>query len=130
MSTDTKGNDMTDIVLLPIIVGAIAAFIWICVRRACRDNRNRATADGRRYERGPYPVYSFKERGRTVSRRLHSGTEVDLYRQQIHNGRRFQQVVGELLRLGEQLSDATVHSGAVKKTPPTRSRRTRKSASG
>jgi len=103
-----------------------------CVRRgSVVEQRVAATAaDGRRYERGPYPLYSFKEKGRTVSRRLHSATEVDVYRQQIDNGRRFQQVVDELLRVSEQLSDATVQTDTVKKTPRTKSRRTRKSNSG
>lgn len=103
-----------------------------CVRRGSVVEQRvvAAAADGRRYERGPYPLYSFKEKGRTVSRRLHSATEVDLYRQQIDNGRRFQQVVDELLRVSEQLSDATMQTDTVKKTPRTKSRRTRKSNSG
>lgn len=103
-----------------------------CVRRgSVVEQRVPATAaDGRRYERGPYPVYSFKEKGRTVSRRLHSPQEVDLYRQQIDNGRRFQQVVDELLRVSQHLSDAAVQTDTVKKTPRTRSRRTRKSNGG
>jgi hypothetical protein len=82
------------------------------------------------YQRGPYPVYSFKEKGRTVSRRLHSAEEVSMYRQQIQDDRRFQQVVSELLKVGEQLSDAAARTAAVKKTPHTRSKKTRKSASG
>ena len=87
-------------------------------------------ADGRRYQRGPYPVYSFKEKGRTVSRRLHSAEEVSVYRQQIQDGRRFQQVVNELLKVGEQLGDGAAQTAAVKKTPHTRSKRIRKSVSG
>ncbi|MDP6523106.1 MAG: hypothetical protein QGH15_02695 [Kiritimatiellia bacterium] len=87
-------------------------------------------ADGRRYQRGPYPVYSFKEKGRTISRRLHSAEEINLYRQQIQDGRRFQKVVNELLKVSEALSDTTARTLTVKKTPHTRSKRTRKSVSG
>jgi hypothetical protein len=87
-------------------------------------------ADGRHYQRGPYPVYSFKEKGRTVSRRLHGAQEVSLYRQQIQNGRRFQKVVNELLKVGEELSDTAAQTATVKKTPHTKSKRIRKSVSG
>lgn len=103
-----------------------------CVRRGSvvEQHVQATAADGRRYQRGPYPVFSFKEKGRTVSRRLHSPAEVALYRQQIGNGRRFQQVVAELLRVSEQLSDATVQADTVKKTPHIRSRKTMKSIGG
>ena len=87
-------------------------------------------SDGRRYRRGPYPVYTFKERGRTVSKRLRDPRQVDLYRQQIRDGRRFQEVVTELMKVGEALSDAAAQSDTVKKTPPTKSKRTRKSSAG
>lgn len=87
-------------------------------------------ADGRDYERGPYPIYTFKEKGRTVSRRLHSDDEVALYREQIQDGRRFKEVVAELLRIGEELSELTVQGDAQKKTLHTKSRKIGKSISG
>ena len=88
-----------------------------CVRRGSVVEQvvQATAADGRRYQRGPYPVYSFKEKGRTVSRRLHGAEELRLYRQQIQDGRRFQQVVSELLKVGEALSDAATQTATVKK---------------
>jgi len=104
----------------------------VCVRRGSVTEQvvKATSADGKRYQRGPYPVYSFKEKGRTVSRRLHTAEEVGLYREQIRDGRRFQELTAELLRVGEAISDATVEAGTVKKTPHIRSRKTRKSAHG
>ena len=104
----------------------------VCVRRGSVIEQfvPAKAADGRRYRRGPYPVYTFKEHGRTVSKRLPDPQQVDLYRQQIRDGRRFQEVVAELMRVGEALSNDAVQSDTVKKTPHTKSRRTRKSSAG
>lgn len=74
------------------------------------------TRDGRRAKRGPYALYSLKRKGRTVSRRLRPG-EVDTFREQIAAGRRFQELVHELMELGEALSDQAVLDGVEKKTP-------------
>jgi len=104
----------------------------VCVRRGSVVEQfvPATAADGRRYQRGPYPVYTFKEHGRTVSKRLSDPQRVDLYRQQIRDGRRFQEVVAELMRVGEALSDDAAQSDTVKKTPHTKSKRTRKSSAG
>jgi hypothetical protein len=72
-------------------------------------------------------VYTYKENGRTVSKRLRDPELVKLYREQIDNGRAFHERVAELLRLGEALSDAAVEEVAVKKTPRSRSKQTGKS---
>ena len=84
--------------------------------------------DGTKSRRGPYLLYSFKEKGKTVSRRLSSKAEANVYRNQIAAFRRFQQVTSELLRLGEQFSDSALESEqrALKKTSKSRSRRTGK----
>ena len=79
--------------------------------------------DGSRSRRGPYPLYTFKEHNRTISRRLASTDEVERYRGQIRGFRRFEELVGELMRLGEGLSDAV----AGKKTTSSKSSGTRKS---
>jgi hypothetical protein len=81
--------------------------------------------DGSRVRRGPYPLYSFKHRGRTVSRRLRGEREAQAYRRQIAAFRRFQDVVKELVAIGEELSDRGVREEqGVKKTPRSRSSRT------
>ena len=64
--------------------------------------------DGGKVRRGPYTLYSFKEKGKTVSRRVRTKRDAETYRKQIASFRRFQQVVSELLRLGEQLSDLSL----------------------
>jgi hypothetical protein len=84
--------------------------------------------DGRHHQRGPYPLYTFKEGGRTVSRRLTDRAQIPLYRQQIQQGRRFQELTAQLLRLGEALSDQTVRGTAEKKTSKPKSRSTSKPA--
>jgi hypothetical protein len=60
---------------------------------------------GEKVIRGPYPLYSFKEKGRTISRRLKSEEEVVKYRYQIQNFRRFEELTRELLLIGEQFCD-------------------------
>lgn len=72
--------------------------------------------DGRRYKRGPYPVYTFKEKGKTISRRLSNPDEVKAVRQQIEAGRRFQELTRELMRLGESLGNLTLDASIQKKT--------------
>jgi len=85
-------------------------------------------ADGRRHQRGPYPLYTFKEGGKTVSRRVTHPTQIPLYRQQIEQGRRFQDLSAQLLRLGEALSDQAVQTAAEKKTSKPKSRNNSKPA--
>jgi hypothetical protein len=81
--------------------------------------------------RGPYALYTRKdERQKTISRRLKSPQEVALYRRQIGDFRRFRHLVEELVRLGEQLSDAArrgAGAGAQKKTPRPPSKKTPRS---
>jgi hypothetical protein len=63
---------------------------------------------GRRSRQGPYPLYTYKEKGRTISRRLKGEHEVQQYRNQIENFRRFEHLMRELIQLGEQLCDLSV----------------------
>lgn len=60
---------------------------------------------GKTVRRGPYPLYSYKEHGRTVSRRLRSSQEVETYRKEISAFRRFEELTAELRRLGEALCE-------------------------
>ena|SRR5208283_1703012 len=61
--------------------------------------------DGSPSRRGPYTVYSFKEHGQTVSRRLGNREQIACYRQQIARFRRFQELTAELGQVGQQLAD-------------------------
>ncbi len=71
---------------------------------------------GRALRRGPYPLYSFKTRGRTVSRRIRA-EQAAVYREQIAAGRRFQELAHELMELGEALCEQDLRADTVKKTP-------------
>ena len=64
--------------------------------------------DGSRTKRGPYGVYTFKEKKKTVSRRLRDKVQAQLYREQIDAFRRFQGLVAELVEVGQALADRTV----------------------
>jgi hypothetical protein len=61
--------------------------------------------DGTPRRRGPYTVYTFKERGQTISKRLGDPKEIALYRRQIGAFRRFQELTAELARLSQRLAD-------------------------
>jgi len=83
--------------------------------------------NGVKKRRGPYYVHTYKEKGKTVSRRLTGPQQVALRQKQIDAFRRFQELTAELLRIGEQAADAALSSEEEKKTSPSksRSRRTR-----
>lgn len=73
--------------------------------------------DGSKVRRGPYHLYTFKEKQQTISRRLCNPSEVVVCQKQIDAFRQFQKLTAELLSIGEQLSDAAIEgSTTVKKT--------------
>ena len=80
--------------------------------------------DGTKVRRGPYPLYSFKDKGgRTISRRLTDPAQIAHYRSQIVAFREFQQCTAELLALGEALCDRALEElDTEKKTPSTHSK--------
>lgn len=83
--------------------------------------------DGSKVRRGPYVLYSFKDRGKSVSRRVTDRRQVGVYREQIGAFRRFREVVKELVAIGEQLSDLGLSGEQdVKKTPKSRLSKTRR----
>jgi len=61
--------------------------------------------DGTRVRRGPYTLYTRKEKGKTVSRRITDPEQVRRYQEQIDAFRRFDALAGELVRVGERISD-------------------------
>lgn len=81
---------------------------------------------GQKRQRGPYPLLTYKEQGRTVSRRLHGIKEVAQCRQQIENFRRFEQLTQELREVGERLCEEADVS-VEKKRRRSPSSKTRKS---
>lgn len=75
------------------------------------------TRDGRSHRRGPYPLYTYKAGGKTVSRRLSGSEQVGRYRAQVSAGHRFQELTRELMELGESFCDQVLQADAEKKTP-------------
>jgi len=61
--------------------------------------------DGSPSRRGPYTVYTFKEHGQTLSRRLSDREQIACYREQIATFRRFQELTAELARISQRLAD-------------------------
>lgn len=71
--------------------------------------------DGRRYDCGPYAVYTLKRGGRTISRRVRDAQR-DRYKQQVDACHRLQALTRELMDLGEQMCDLSESEDAEKKT--------------
>ncbi len=67
-----------------------------------------ARKDGTTSRRGPYVIYSFKKKGKTVSRRIKTTQEKKQYQKQIKDYRRFQTLAAELVDLSQQLADLTL----------------------
>lgn len=75
--------------------------------------------DGTKVRRGPYTLYSFKDKGgRTISRRLTDPAQIAHYRSQIEAFREFQQCTAELLALGEALCDRALQEPDTEKKTP------------
>ena len=72
-------------------------------------------ADGSKTRRGPYALYSYKEKNKTISTRLSNPELVDIYRKQIGAFRRFQDLTQELVSLGEKISNAVIDEEENKK---------------
>jgi hypothetical protein len=72
--------------------------------------------DGSRVKRGPYPLFTRKQANKTISVRLSDSDLVPVYRRQIQALREFENVVDQLVRVGEQLSDLAVAEVVQKKT--------------
>ncbi len=61
--------------------------------------------DGTIVRRGPYILYSYKDKGKTVSRRLPDSMTADLYRKQISEYRRFEGLCEELTKTSQKICD-------------------------
>ena len=72
-------------------------------------------ADGSKGRRGPYVLYSYKDKGRTISRRITDNGQVRVYHKQIQAFRRFQELVSELTSVSERLCDLTLLGSEDKK---------------
>lgn len=52
---------------------------------------------------GPYALFSFKQKGKTISRRLHDLEEIRRLEQQVDNYHIFQQLCRRLVEIGEAI---------------------------
>jgi|SRR5437667_6063720 len=86
--------------------------------------------DGSRVKRGPYPLLTKKEGPKTVSQRLCDPAVCVLYRQQIQAMRQFENVVSQLVQIGEKLSDLAVAETVQKKTRSATGAKRRSAAPG
>lgn len=82
----------------------------------CQQRSAVRSKDGSLRYKGPYPLYTLKKQGKTVSRILDE-RELPAYRQAIENFHAFLGVVEEIKALGLALADA--EKPDLKKTPRT-----------
>ena len=61
--------------------------------------------DGSVRPRGPYLTYTFKRKGKTCGRHLRNPEEAAMYRRQIENYRRYQELSAELVQVSQALAD-------------------------
>lgn len=54
---------------------------------------------------GPYALFTFKQKGRTVSRRLHDVEEIRRLEHQVENYHIFQQLCRRLVEIGEAICE-------------------------
>lgn len=80
--------------------------------------------DGTKVLRGPYTLYTRKEKGKTVSRRIKDPEQARYYQEQIDAFRRFEALTSELVRIGERISDLVLSNAEELKKK--RSRRGKK----
>lgn len=70
--------------------------------------------DGGQRRRGPYPLYTCKKKGKTVSKRIRPELR-PVYEQQIAQFRRFEELVAEFAEVGERLADLDAARSGEKK---------------
>ena len=61
--------------------------------------------DGTKVLRGPYMLYTRKDGGKTVSRRVKQPEQVQSYQEQFDAYRRFDALTRDLVHIGEKISD-------------------------
>lgn len=89
--------------------------------------------DGTVARQGPYYLYCYKERGKTVSRRLTGPEEAERYREEIEQFRHFERLSAALVEVSQCLCEAaaaTARAGEQEKELRTRSRPRRPRRSG
>jgi hypothetical protein len=79
--------------------------------------------DGTPVRRGPYFLYSYKDRGQTVSRRLLEMADVLRYQQQIEEFRKFEELSAELVELSHEICETKLCADEQASSPKKKRRR-------
>ena len=89
--------------------------------------------DGSMVRQGPYFLYSYKDKGKTISRRLSGPGEAQRYREEIEEFRRFEQLSSQLIELSHRICDLKAQArGSPEEESPEKKfrRRSRRRSSG
>jgi type II secretory pathway component PulF len=60
---------------------------------------------------GPYGLFTFKQKGKTISRRLHDPQEMSILEQQVENYHLFQKLCRQLVQIGEAICEVKGKEG-------------------
>lgn len=88
--------------------------------------------DGTTVKQGPYFLYTFKEKGKTKSRRLSGPGQAQRYREEIEEFRSFERLSSQLIETSHQICDlkAEAEAEAEERSPKKKLRkRSRKKSS-
>jgi len=80
----------------------------------CKRVLKRKTGKGEMRTRGPYWYYTFKEKGKSVSKMI-KDSEAELYEEQIENFRQFQELTREYAALSQRIADRQAQPSEGKK---------------
>jgi hypothetical protein len=87
------------------LLGELAALEQMRRGSLCAQIFEATRKDGTKVQRGPYALYTHKDKGKTISRRITDPEQAQCYQHQIEAFRRFESLTTELVRLGERISD-------------------------
>ena len=62
---------------------------------------------GKMVKRGPYPLYSYKKKNKTISKRIRLA-QVEEYQKQINEFHKFKRLTTELVEINQQISDILI----------------------
>lgn len=72
----------------------------VCSQRVKYEDKN-----GKVKSHGPYPILTFKEKGKTVTMRLESEEKIEVAKEQIAHFRNFKEKTKELIDIGRRMAD-------------------------
>ncbi len=88
------------------------------------ESRNK---DGSVVRRGPYYLYSYKEKGKTISRRLSGPASVKRLKREIEEFRKFEKLSSELISVNHKICEAKLEGEEFDEPSPQKKRLKRSS---